>query len=187
MIPLKRAEWWRLDSVMHITVLRAYSPPCYKHLATVFREIRLSVAVRNWFATSLAVQRRFLFVDSTMYLSSAGIVLRTRLPPWRLLHIPFVWNDFQSLKTTLWLNFRPSSILPIIRPCVKSSKWCWKDMLIISSSSIDSFPLNFAFEQQLSIRVKSFITLISAITWRRNSLVQNLHTHNTPYRIPHLC
>ncbi|GFU86454.1 uncharacterized protein TNCV_1418061 [Trichonephila clavipes] len=43
----------------------------------------------------------FLFADRTIYLSSAGVVLLTRPPPCRLLHIPVVLNDFHSRETTL--------------------------------------------------------------------------------------
>ncbi|GFY19959.1 hypothetical protein TNCV_2146521 [Trichonephila clavipes] len=41
------------------------------------------------------------FADRTIYLSSAGVVLLTRAPPCRLLHIPVVLNDFHSRETTL--------------------------------------------------------------------------------------
>ncbi|GFU23271.1 hypothetical protein TNCV_2559661 [Trichonephila clavipes] len=41
------------------------------------------------------------FADRTIYLSSAGVVLLTRPPPCRLLHIPVVLNDFHSRETTL--------------------------------------------------------------------------------------
>ncbi|GFU68124.1 hypothetical protein TNCV_247881 [Trichonephila clavipes] len=37
----------------------------------------------------------------TIYLSSAGVVLLTRPPPCRLLHIPVVLNDFHSRETTM--------------------------------------------------------------------------------------
>ncbi|GFU43922.1 hypothetical protein TNCV_4411881 [Trichonephila clavipes] len=39
--------------------------------------------------------------NRTIYLSSAGVVLLTRPPPCRLLHIPVVLNDFHSRETTL--------------------------------------------------------------------------------------
>ncbi|GFX77982.1 hypothetical protein TNCV_909991 [Trichonephila clavipes] len=41
------------------------------------------------------------FADRTIYLSSAGVVLLTRPPPCRLLHITVVLNDFHSRETTL--------------------------------------------------------------------------------------
>ncbi|GFV45487.1 hypothetical protein TNCV_5124331 [Trichonephila clavipes] len=43
----------------------------------------------------------FLLIYRTIYLSSAGVVLLTRPPPCRLLHIPVVLNDFHSRETTL--------------------------------------------------------------------------------------
>ncbi|GFT01881.1 hypothetical protein TNCV_4206271 [Trichonephila clavipes] len=39
--------------------------------------------------------------NRTIYLSPAGVVLLTRPPPCRLLHIPVVLNDFHSRETTL--------------------------------------------------------------------------------------
>ncbi|GFT55389.1 hypothetical protein TNCV_1545771 [Trichonephila clavipes] len=44
---------------------------------------------------AVAVVSLFLFADKTIYLSSAGVVLLTRPPPCRLLHIPVVLNDLQ--------------------------------------------------------------------------------------------
>ncbi|GFU34973.1 hypothetical protein TNCV_2992591 [Trichonephila clavipes] len=80
--------------------------------------------------TDLSPAELFLFADRTICLSSAGVVLLTRPPPCRLLHIPVVLNDFHSRETTLCamsnslatsVIFRSSSIFPIIRPRIKSS------------------------------------------------------------------
>lgn len=70
-----------------------------------------------------AAVRGAIFVYLIIYLSPTAVVLQRCSPSWSLLHVPFLWNVFQSWETILWvmsnsptISFicRPSSSIPII-------------------------------------------------------------------------
>ncbi|GFV10308.1 hypothetical protein TNCV_580241 [Trichonephila clavipes] len=82
--------------------VRIVLPPPPNVLATVFERSAFPEAARNLIYHLLSCGAPVPFADRADYiLSSAGVVLLTRPPRCRLLHIPVVLNDFHSRETTL--------------------------------------------------------------------------------------
>ncbi|GFV77549.1 hypothetical protein TNCV_1070781 [Trichonephila clavipes] len=87
---------WSMGHTQQVCVRIVLLP--LKRLATVFGG---SAFLRQQETDLLSCGAPVPFADRTIYLSSAGVVLLTRPPPCRLLHIPVVLNDFHSRETTL--------------------------------------------------------------------------------------
>lgn len=159
-----------------------------------FWETHLLVVVRNYFTTWLAAVYQSLFVNRTIHLSSATLLLWRQWPLlWWLLFIPALWNALPSREITLWemLKFLATSYLSPFSKISNNMAMC-KIIWMMSTKHTQSYPSidflcsNFTFNHNRQ-HMPNLLKPINATIWPKCEKNQKFAMHNVSYCFLHLC